>query len=126
MKAALLDIIRFSIILLGVILFMEADALNTYPESFMLQQQGSRNGDSSFLREAEAGPRQFALLRNPDTEHKVQEEMRSFERLSGNVSDGKGFHTVSRIFVKEKLEKNSASLFCNEVPIYLKVCSFRL
>lgn len=126
MKAALLDIIYFPLILLGAILFMEADALNRHPGRIMLQQEDSQSGDSSFLMEAEAGQRQYALLRNLDLEHKIQEETRSSDRLPGHASKGKAFRAVSSLAFMEVLGKNSFSLFSNQPPIYLIVCSFRL
>lgn len=124
MRAVLLNICSFLLVLAGILLFMDAGTLNSYPETSALRQEGSPYEKPSFLIGKEAGQAQPALLRNLDTEYKVQEEKRPVDGFHGHTSKEKGF--PYRVALSFKLNKNQPFPFTGPVPIYLRVLSLRL
>lgn len=126
MKAALHDFLRFCIVLVGTVFFMNADVLNRYSNTCVLTKKGETNSRSSFLSEAESFQEQHALLPAPETEHRIQEESRSAERptISARESN-RGFYS-SLLPGKITPDKNNFLLTACTVPIYLLVRSLRI
>lgn len=126
MRAAILNIFSFLTILLGTMFFLEADVLNRYPDTPIVQQPDKLGRGNSFFQEGLTSQTQNALLHSNELEEFLHEQGRSSFKVGGLACGANWFSLIVVSLYNEKLNSDYFYSFTSNVPIYLKVLSIRL